>query len=50
MNSHSFGLIELCELSDEIQGCITKHMKSMNLFLARVIDNDKKGRFMLSSR
>lgn len=50
MNRHTFGMIELCELSDEIQGCIAKHMKQKNLFLARVIDTDKKGRLMLSAR
>jgi len=43
-------MIELCELSDEIQGCIAKHMKQKNLFLARVVDTDKKGRLMLSAR
>lgn len=50
MNKYAFGMIELCELSDEIQGQIVKHIKAKNLFLARVIDTDDKGRLMLSSR
>jgi hypothetical protein len=40
----------MCELSDELQGCITKHMKAKNVFVARVIDTDKNGRYMLSAR
>lgn len=27
MNRTQFGIIEMCELSDEIQGCVAKHMK-----------------------
>ena len=50
LNSTTFGVIDLCELSDDIAGCLTKQMKAKNLFLARVIDTDKKGRLMLSSR
>jgi predicted RNA-binding protein with RPS1 domain len=50
MNRTQFGVIEMCELSDEIMGCVAKHIKSKNLFLARVIDTDKKGRLMLSAR
>lgn len=50
LNSTTFGVIELCELSDDIAGCLTKQMKAKNLFLARVVDTDKKGRLMLSSR
>ena len=50
MNRHSFGMIELSELTDEIQGSIAKFMKQKNFFLARVIDTDKKGRLMLSAR
>ena len=43
-------MIEICELSDDIAGNLTKQMKAKNLFLARMIDTDKKGRLMLSSR
>lgn len=50
MNRHAFGMIELCELTDEIQGSIAKYMKKKNFFIARVIDTDKKGRLMLSAR
>ncbi len=50
LNSNTFGVIEICELSDDIVGNLTKQMKAKNLFLARVIDSDKKGRLMLSSR
>lgn len=50
MSRHQFGMIELCELSDELQGSIVKHMKQKNYFAARVIDTDKKGRLMLSAR
>ena len=50
LNSTTFGVIEICELSDDIAGNLTKQMKSKNLFLARVIDSDKKGRLMLSAR
>lgn len=50
INSNTFGVIELCELTDDIVGNVTKQMKAKNLFLARVIDSDKKGRLMLSSR
>lgn len=50
LNSSTFGVIEICELSDDIAGNLTKQMKAKNLFLARVIDTDKKGRLMLSSR
>lgn len=50
LNHHTFGIIEICELSDDIQGCIYKTMKARQLFVARVIDTDKKGRLMLSAR
>ena len=50
LNHHTFGIIETCELSDDIQGCIYKSMRFRQLFVARVIDTDKKGRLMLSAR
>jgi len=50
LSEKHFGNIEMCELSDEITSNLIGQFKQKSIFLARVIDTDKKGRLMLSSR
>ena len=50
ISEKNFGNIEMCELSDEITSNLFGQFKEKGIFLARVIDTEKKGRLMLSSR
>ena len=50
LDESTFGFIELCELSDEVLGDITQTFYNNHIFLARIIDTDKTGKFVLSSR
>jgi predicted RNA-binding protein with RPS1 domain len=50
LSKDTFGSCQYCEVTDELQGNILGHLKSKGVFLARVIDTDKKGRPMLSAR
>lgn len=50
LNEKTYGAIELCELTDDVVGNVAGMARERNVFLARVIDSDKKGRLQLSSR
>ena len=43
-------MIELCELSDDITQNVALEAQKQGIFVARVIDTDKKGRLQLSAR
>jgi len=45
-----FGSIAMCEITDEITQNVCLEAKKWGIFLARVIDHDKNGRVILSSR
>lgn len=44
LDEKTFGLIELCELTDEVTANVAAFFSEKGLFIARVIDTDKKGR------
>ena len=50
LNQKTFGSIELCELSDDITANVAAEAQKRGVFIARVIDQDKKGRLQLSAR
>jgi predicted RNA-binding protein with RPS1 domain len=50
LDEKTFGMIETCELTDEVASNTTKSFSDKGIFLARIIGTDKKGRFQLSSR
>lgn len=50
LSEKTFGMIELCELTDEVTSNVTQLFQNKGVFVARVIDTDKKGRLMLSAR
>ena len=50
LSEQTFGAIEVCELSDDITHSLVQQLRQKKVFLARVIDTDKKGRLMLSAR
>ena len=45
LDEKTFGMIELCELTDEVTSNVAATFSDQGLFIARVIDNDKKGKF-----
>lgn len=45
-----FGSIAMCEITDEITQNVCFEAQKWGIFLARVIDHDKNGRVLLSSR
>ncbi len=50
LDEKTFGMIELCELNDEVASNVARDFADKGVFLARIIGTDKKGRFQLSSR
>jgi ribosomal protein S1 len=44
LNAKTFGNIELCEITDKLEPNMLTEIKERGIFLARVIDTDKKGR------
>lgn len=50
LNDKTFGMIELCELTDEVAANVTQSASDKGIFPARIIGTDKKGRYQLSSR
>lgn len=50
LDEKTFGMIELCELNDEVAANVARDFADKGVFLARIIGTDKKGRFQLSSR
>lgn len=50
LDQKTFGSIEFCELSDDITSNVALEAQSQGIFVARVIDHDKKGRLQLSAR
>jgi len=50
IDSKTFGVIELSELSDDITQNVCLQAQKQGIFVARVIDQDKKGRLQLSAR
>jgi predicted RNA-binding protein with RPS1 domain len=50
MDQKTFGSIQLCEITDNnISNMLTEYQQR-GIFLARVVDTDKKGRLQLSAR
>ena len=45
LDEKTFGVVELCELTDDITPNVAIDSQSKGLFLARIIDKDKKGRW-----
>ena len=50
LDEKTFGMIELCELTDEVAANVCQTASEKSIFLARIIGTDKKGRLQLSSR
>ncbi len=50
MDDKTYGFIETCEITDEIIGNVFKLCESKSIFAARIIDQDTKGKWQLSSR
>ena len=50
LDEKTFGVVELCELTDDITPNVAMEAQTKGLFLARIIDKDKKGRWQLSAR
>ena len=50
IDAKTFGTIQLCEISDEITANLIQQTRQKSIFNARIIDTDKNGRLMLSSR
>lgn len=50
IDEKTFGMIELCELTDEVAANVARFTADRGVFLARIIGTDKKSRFQLSSR
>lgn len=50
LDEKTFGNIELAEITDEVSSNVILFAKEKSVFLARVIDQDKKGKLMLSAR
>lgn len=44
LDEKTFGMIELCELTDEVVANVTRSIADRGVFLSRIIGNDKKGR------
>jgi len=44
LDAKTFGNIELCEITDKLEPNMLTEIKERGIFLARVIDTDKKGR------
>ena len=44
LDSKTFGVIELSELTDDITQNVSLEAQKRGIFIARVIDQDKKGR------
>ena len=44
LDQKTFGSIELCELTDDITGNVALEAQKQGVFVARIIDQDKKGR------
>lgn len=45
LDEKTFGMIELCELTDEVVANVARSVADRGVFLARIIGTDKKGRF-----
>lgn len=50
INSQTYGFIEMCEVTDELQGNVFQFLAQKVIFPARVIGFDKNGKIQLSSR
>jgi len=50
LNEKTFGVIELCEMTDDITANVCMEAQKQGIFIARVIGQDKKGRLRLSAR
>lgn len=50
LDEKTFGMIELCEVTDEVAANVAQSACERGIFLARIIGTDKKGRLQLSSR
>lgn len=50
LDEKNFGFVEMCEITDEVQGNCLKMIMQKQVLAARIIDFDKNGKIQLSTR